>query len=275
MNGTTTAPERATRAPDASPRSNGAPSETDTNLLFERVRCHADAAAREELVRRFLPLARKLAARYTNPYEPFDDLLQVASIGLLGAVDRFDPRRGVSFPSFAIPTILGELKRYFRSTGWSAHVPRRAQELALRVDKGTRQIAATTGRIPRVEEVAQFLELSTEDVLTGLDATRAHYAVSLEAPSHSSAVDSEPESLGNSIGCEDERIGLVETSASLSAALRRLPFLEREALRLRLQEDLKQTEIAGRLGCSQMQVSRLLRRAAARVKDLIEPQLTQ
>jgi RNA polymerase sigma-B factor len=267
---------RATPWPDgASSGSPGALSEIDTDVLFARVQSRGDAAAREELVRRFLPLARKLAARYTNPYEPFDDLLQVASIGLLGAVDRFDPCRGVGFPSFAIPTILGELKRYFRSTGWSAHVPRRAQELALRVDKGTRQIAATTGRIPHVEEVAQFLELSTEDVLTGLDATRAHYAVSLEAPSHSSATDSEPESLGSSIGCEDERIGLVETSASLSSALRRLPFLEREALRLRLQEDLKQTEIAARLGCSQMQVSRLLRRAAARVKDLIEPRLTE
>jgi RNA polymerase sigma-B factor len=266
MNGSTIAPSRGERTHRAS-------GETDTDVLFCRLRHHGDVAAREELVRRFLPLARKLAARYTNPYEPFDDLLQVASIGLLGAVDRFDPARGVGFPSFAIPTILGELKRDFRSTGWSAHVPRRAQELALRVDKGTRQIAATTGRIPRVEEVAQFLELSTEDVLTGLDATRAHYAVSLEAPSHTSSVDSEPEALGNSIGAEDESIGLVETSASLSSALRRLPFLEREALRLRLQDDLKQTEIAARLGCSQMQVSRLLRRAATRVKDLIEPEL--
>jgi RNA polymerase sigma-B factor len=266
MNDQTTAPAR-TGGPQGL-------AETSTEILFNRLRTHGDPAAREELVRRFLPLTRKLAARYTNPYEPFDDLLQVASIGLLGAVDRFDPDRGVSFPSFAIPTILGELKRYFRSTGWSAHVPRRAQELALRVDKGTRQIAATTGRVPRVEEVAQYLELSTEDVLTGLDAARAHYAVSLEAPSHSNAGDTEPESLGNSIGSEDERIGLIETSASLSSALRRLPFLEREALRLRLQEDLKQTEIAARLGCSQMQVSRLLRRAASRVKDLIEPKLT-
>ena len=247
--------------------------EIDADALFERVHRGGDPVARDELVRRFLPLARKLAARYTNPYEPFDDLLQVASIGLLGAIDRFDPGRGIGFPSFAIPTILGELKRYFRSTGWSAHVPRRAQELALRVDKGARQLAAKTGTTPRVEELSQYLELSTEDVLTGLDATRAHYAVSLEAPSHSSTDDSEPEPLASTIGAEDERIGLVETTTSLSAALRRLPYLEREALRLRLQEDLKQTEIADRLGCSQMQVSRLLRRAATRVRDLIEPKL--
>src|SRR5436190_10249681 len=245
----------------------------ESDVLFERLRRDGDTAAREELVRRFLPLARKLATRYTNPYEPFEDLLQVASIGLLGAVDRFDPSRGVGFPSFAIPTILGELKRYFRSTGWSAHVPRRAQELALRVDKASRQISARTGRAPRVEEIAQYLELPTEDVLMGLDAGRAHYSVSLDAPSSSTTVDSEPESLGSSLGADDERIGLVETSSSLSSALRRLPYLEREALRLRLAEDLKQTEIAQRLGCSQMQVSRLLGRAAARVREMIEPKL--
>jgi RNA polymerase sigma-B factor len=248
-------------------------SELDTDALFERLQQSGDRDTREELVRRFLPLARKLAARYTNPYEPFDDLLQVASIGLLGAVDRFDPGRGIGFPSFAIPTILGELKRYFRSTGWSAHVPRRAQELALKVDKGSRQITAKTGRAPRVEEIAQYLELSTEDVLIGLDAGQAHYAVSLEAPSHSITVDSEPESLANTIGGDDEGIGLVETSTSLSAALRRLPYLEREALRLRLEGDLKQTEIAAALGCSQMQVSRLLRRGATRIKDMIGPPL--
>jgi RNA polymerase sigma-B factor len=264
-----------TMVPGRTREEKAASPEVGTDALFERLHRTGDRDARDELVQRFLPLARKLAARYTNPYEPFDDLLQVASIGLLGAIDRFDPDRGVGFPSFAIPTILGELKRYFRSTGWSAHVPRRAQELALRVDKGVRQIAAKTGRTPRVEEIAQYLELSTEDVLIGLDATRAHYAVSLESPSHSSTVDSEPETLASTIGGEDEGIGLIETSASLAAALRRLPYLEREALRLRLQEDLKQTEIADRLGCSQMQVSRLLRRAATRVRELIEPNLEQ
>jgi RNA polymerase sigma-B factor len=124
-----------------------------------------------------------------------------------------------------------------------------------------------------VGEIAQYLELSTEEVLLGLDAGRAHYSVSLDAPSNTATVDSEPESLGSSLGEEDERLGLVETSTSVSSALRRLPFLEREALRLRLQDDLKQTEIAAQLGCSQMQVSRLLRRAAERVRDQIEPKL--
>ena len=245
----------------------------ETEALFHRLRHDDDVRAREELVRRFLPLARKLAARYSNPYEPFEDLLQVASIGLLGAIDRFDHTRGVGFPSFAIPTILGELKRYFRSTGWSAHVPRRAQELALQIDRASRQLSARSGRTPTVPELAQYLELSTEDVLVGLDAGRAHYSVSLDAPVLNADDESEPETLGSTIGVEDDHFGLVETSTSVAAALRRLPYIEREALRLRLNEDLKQTEIADRLGCSQMQVSRLLRRAASRVREMTEPEL--
>ncbi len=242
----------------------------DTASLFARLQTAPDPLAREELIRRFMPLARKLAARYLNPYEPFDDLLQVASIGLLGAIDRFDPDRGVGFPSFAIPTILGELKRYFRSTGWSAHVPRGAQELAMRVDRGSRQIQARTGRTPSVSELEEHLGMSTEDVLSGLEAGTAHYSVSLDAPVASSAQDSEPEPLAGTLGSEDERIGLVETRLSVAAAMKCLPRLEREALHLRITAELKQTDIAERLGCSQMQVSRLLRRAASTVRDLTQ-----
>jgi RNA polymerase sigma-B factor len=242
----------------------------DTDTLFARLRARSDSAAREELVTRFTPLARKLASRYLNPYEPFDDLMQVASIGLLGAIDRFDPDRGIGFPSFAIPTILGELKRYFRGTGWSAHVPRGAQELAMRVDQVSRQFQARSGRTPRVGELEDMLGLSTEDVLTGLEAGSAHYSVSLDAPVAASGPDSEPEPLANTIGSPDERLSLIETSLSVSAAMKRLPRLEREALHLRLTEDLKQTEIAERLGCSQMQVSRLLRRAASTVRELTQ-----
>jgi RNA polymerase sigma-B factor len=239
-----------------------------TEELFASLREHPDGPAREALVARFTPLARKLASRYLNPYEPFEDLLQVAMIGLLGAIDRFDPDRGVGFPSFAIPTILGELKRYFRSTGWSAHVPRGAQELAMRVDRASRQFQSRAGRMPRVSELEEQLGLSTEDVLTGLEAGSAHYSVSLDAPVTASGQDSEPEPLSSTLGSPDERIALIETSLSVRAAMKRLPHLEREALRLRLTEDLKQTEIADRLGCSQMQVSRLLRRAAATVREL-------
>ena len=244
-----------------------------TDVLAARWRHHADWAARDELFHRFLPLARKLASRYTNPHEPIEDLVQVASLGLLGAIDRFDPDRGVRFPAFAIPTILGELKRYFRNTGWSAHVPRGAQEIALRVDRATRQITAESGRHPRVEELAEYLEISPEDVLIGLDAGTAHYSVSLDAPLTTADAD-EPDTLGDTIGHDDEGYGLIEASASLADAIARLPYLERRALSLRLEGDMKQTEIAGALGCSQMQVSRLLRRAAAKLREMTDPQLT-
>jgi len=232
-----------------------------------------DQDAREELFERFRPLARKLAARYSSPHEPIEDLVQVAAVGLLGAIDRFDPDRGVRFPAFAIPTILGELKRYFRNTGWSVHVPRGAQELALRVDRATRQIEAREGHHPSVMELAQYLELPQEDVLVGLDAGTAHYSVSLDAPMSAGDDEEQPDTLGDSLGAVDESYGLVEVTNSLAAALGRLPHLERQALTLRLERDLKQTEIAHELGCSQMQVSRLLRRAAARLHDMTDPHL--
>jgi RNA polymerase sigma-B factor len=232
-----------------------------------------DRDAREELFERFRPLARKLAARYSNPHEPIEDLVQVAAVGLLGAIDRFDADRGVRFPAFAIPTILGELKRYFRNTGWSVHVPRGAQELALRVDRAIRQIEARGGHHPSVSELVEYLELPQEDVLVGLDAGTAHYSVSLDAPLSGADDDDQPDTLGDSLGAEDESYGLVETTSSLSAALGRLPHLERRALLLRLEHDMKQTEIARELKCSQMQVSRLLRRAASRLHDMTDPAL--
>ena len=203
----------------------------DNTELLARCCDHDDPEAREELFTRFLPLARKLASRYSDPHEPIEDLVQVASVGLLGAIDRFDPDRGVRFPAFAIPTILGELKRYFRNTGWSAHVPRGAQEMALRVDRAIRQIEARSGRHPSVGELAQYLELSYEDVLVGLDAGTAHYSVSLDAPLTIGDDEEQPDTLGDSLGDVDESFGLVEASMSLSSALARLPHLERQALR--------------------------------------------
>ncbi|MFZ1993524.1 MAG: sigma-70 family RNA polymerase sigma factor [Solirubrobacteraceae bacterium] len=246
---------------------------SDSEELMARWCEHRDHAAREELFKRFLPLARKLAGRYSNPHEPLEDLVQVASVGLLGAIDRFDPDRGVRFPAFAIPTILGELKRYFRNTGWSAHVPRGAQELSLRVAAAIRQIESRSGRHPRVAELAEYLELPPEDVLTGLDAGSAHYSVSLDAPLSAGEDEEHLDSLGDSLGDVDQSYGLVEASISLSVALGHLPHLERQALTLRLERDMKQTEIARELGCSQMQVSRLLRRASSRLHAMTDPQL--
>jgi RNA polymerase sigma-B factor len=240
------------------------------NDLVQRWQLQGDRRARDELFERFRPLARRLAGRYTNPHEPLDDLIQVAYLGLLGAIDRFDAERGVRFSSFAIPTILGELKRYFRNTGWSAHVPRGAQEMALRVDRASARIAADTGRTPRVEELAEYLEVDLEDVLAGLEAGSAHYSVSLDAPAPGSGTE-EPQSLGEGIGTGDDGYELVDAKLSLSVAITRLPHLERRALELRIEGDLKQSEIAERMGCSQMQVSRLLRRAQTNLRELTDP----
>jgi len=171
-----------------------------------------------------------------------------------------------------VPTILGELRRHFRDTGWSVHVPRGAQELAQRIERASTQISADTGRTPRVAQLAEYLEVSVEEVLEGLEAGTAHFAASLDVPA--GAEDSETaESVGERLGCEDEHYGLVETRLSLAAALSRLPHVERHALSLRIDSGMKQTEIAARLGCSQMQVSRLLRRAAGRLSALTDPPL--
>src|SRR5437764_6961422 len=157
-------------------------SRTDSNELFVRWQKDGDQRAREELVDRFLPLARKLARRYAGPREPFEDLMQVASLGLVKAVDRFDTERGTAFSSFAVPTILGELKRYFRDLGWSVHVPRGAQEQALKVEEAQQQLTSKTGRPPSVHELAEYLELSMEDVLDALETAGAHHSASLDAP---------------------------------------------------------------------------------------------
>jgi RNA polymerase sigma-B factor len=234
-----------------------------TEELWKRKLAGAPCSARDELARRYLPLARKLAARYTSPNEPFEDLVQVASLGLLRAIDRYSPERGTSFHAFAVPTILGELKRHFRDTGWSVHVPRDAKELALRVDRASQELTNRLGRSPQVDELAQFLKLSVEAVLGALETVNAHFGSSLDAPA--AGPDSDGTPLVEMLGADDDRLALADTTLDLAAGIRRLPYLERRALSLRFGEDLKQTEIAERLGCSQMQVSRLLARAARRL----------
>jgi RNA polymerase sigma-B factor len=237
--------------------------------LWARRRPGGNCPARDELARRYLPLARKLASRYINPNEPLEDLVQVASLGLLRAIDRYSPERGAPFHAFAVPTILGELKRHFRDTGWSVHVPRDAKEMALRVDRASREMNERLGRSPQVDELARFLELSVEQVLGALEAVNAHFGASLDAPAAGSDRDAAP--LVELLGSDDDRFALAETTLDLAAGIRGLPYLERQALSLRFGEDLKQTEIAERLGCSQMQVSRLLSRATKRLLEHREP----
>jgi RNA polymerase sigma-B factor len=236
--------------------------------LFERWHRHEDRRARDELIERFLPLARKLARRYVQSSEPYEDLVQVASLGLVKAVERFDPERGFAFTSFAVPTIVGELKRYFRDTGWALHVDRSAQERARKITEAQQQLTARTGRSPTVNDLAQYLEISEEEVLDGLQTSEAYDAVSLDAPVQSDE-DSGVSRL-DAIGGEDDRLSMVDIQATISAAARHLTHREREILYLRFTEDLTQTEIAERVGVSQMQVSRLLRRSLQRLRDLTD-----
>jgi RNA polymerase sigma-B factor len=225
-----------------------------------------DAAAREELVLRFLPLARRLARRYQRSSEPFDDLLQVATLGLVKAVDRFDPDRGVAFTSFAVPTILGELKRHFRNTGWAVHVPRGLHEQALRVDSAHRELESRLGRAPRVQEVADTVGISLEEVLSAMEASAAYEAVSIDAPVRGE--DGEHVGLAGTLGNEDPGLELAEHRVTVAATVRLLPRRDREVLELRFGQDLTQSEIAARIGVSQMQVSRIIRRALERLRAL-------
>ena len=234
--------------------------------MFERWQRDKDPRARECLAERYLPLARTLAARYRGRAgEPFDDLLQVASLGLLKAIDRFDPDRGTAFSSFAVPTILGELKRYFRDTGWSAHVPRGAQELALKVQEAEQAISPRLGRSPTAGELAQYMEVSVEQVLDGLEAAAAHHATSLEEPHDE--LDGESQSLADAFGEDDPRFEQIDASLTIASAARELSEREQRVLELRFYGELTQSEIAKRIGVSQMQVSRILRGALAHLRE--------
>jgi RNA polymerase sigma-B factor len=254
----TTAPRRT--------KTSGTLTRDETNALFDRWQRGHDQSARDELVQRFLPLARKLARRYSGAREPFDDLLQVASLGLVKAVDRFDSGRGTAFSSFAVPTILGELKRYFRDLGWAVHVPRGAQERAVRVEDAHQQLSARTGRAPTVTELAEYVELSIEEVLDALETSRAHHATSLDAPYDDG--DGDGGAVVDAVGDEDPELQLADARVTVGAAADHLSSREREVLDLRFVDDLTQTEIANRIGVSQMQVSRILRRAIVRLTEL-------
>jgi RNA polymerase sigma-B factor len=238
----------------------------DPRQLFLRWQRDGDGAARELLVRRYTPLARNLARRYGRSSEPFDDLLQVASLGLLKALDRFDASRGHSFASFAVPTILGEMRRYFRDSGWAVHVPRGAQELALKVRDARERLANERGRAPTVNQLAEYLERDIEDVIDALQTLQAYETVSLDAPRP--GTDGESVAYHDVVGGDDERYELVELDATVTAVLGHIAPRERLILRMRFVDDLTQAEIAQRVGVSQMQVSRLLRRSLEQLRTL-------
>ncbi|MEA2441092.1 MAG: polymerase sigma-B factor [Thermoleophilaceae bacterium] len=238
--------------------------------LFDRYQHEGDAAAREELIRRCLPLARSLAARYARASEPLDDLVQVASIGLIKAVDRYDPARGTAFSSFAVPSILGELKRHFRDHGWATRVPRPLQERVLVVNAAVEELVREHGRTPKPREVAAATGLGIEQVLEAMEAATAHDSISLDAPMSPSDDGGGGGTYADSVGEVDGRLELVEYRSVVAGALRALPEREREVLALRFEEDMTQSEIAARIGVSQMHVSRLIRRALERLQKVAE-----
>lgn len=211
-----------------------------------------------------MPLARQLARRYRHTDESQEDLVQVACLGLLKAVDRFEPERGAAFTRYAVPTMLGELKRHFRDRGWALHVPRAMQERVLEVNQVTNTLSSGLGRSPTAAEVAEEIGAPVEDVLEAMEAATAYDAASLDAPRPRSDDDG-ARSYADSVAIEDEGFELVELGDAIAPAVRALPRRERLILHLRFVEDLTQAEIAKRIGVSQMHVSRLLRRSLAKL----------
>jgi RNA polymerase sigma-B factor len=241
---------------------------TPERRLLERYAEDRSPIVREELVERFMPLARRLAARYAGGAEPFDDLVQVASVGLVKAIDRFDPVRGTAFSTFAVPTILGELKRHFRDRGWSVHVPRDVQERILKVEKALAELPAKLGHSPTVQEIGQRIEATDEEVLEAMHAAQGHHAVSLDATSSMSDGD-EPGPLKDRIGAEDLSFETVEYGEAIGPVLEQISERDRMVLHLRFVEDMTQSEIAERVGVSQMHVSRILRATIERLRKQI------
>ena len=219
---------------------------------------------REKLVEMHLPLVEHLARRFRNRGEPLDDLVQVATIGLIKSVDRFDPDRGVEFSTYATPTIVGEIKRHFRDKGWAVRVPRRLQELRLSLTSATAELSQRHGRAPTVGELAEQLRLSDEEVLEGLESANAYSTLSLDVPEQG---EQDSPVVADSLGAEDEELEGVEYRESLKPLLAKLPPREKKILLLRFFGNMTQSQIAEEIGISQMHVSRLLARTLAQLRD--------
>ncbi|HWC33667.1 MAG TPA: RNA polymerase sigma factor SigF [Mycobacteriales bacterium] len=218
---------------------------------------------RDELVEMHLPLVEYLARRFRNRGEPFDDLVQVATIGLIKSIDRFDLERGVEFSTYATPTIVGEVKRHFRDKGWAIRVPRRLQEMKLALTKATSELSQLNGRAPTVAELAKHLEISEDDVLEGLESSNAYSAISLDAPD----LDDESSAMSETLGQTDAALEGVEYRESLKPLLERLPPREKRILLLRFFANMTQSQIAAELGISQMHVSRLITRTLVQLRE--------
>ncbi|MEU9352747.1 SigB/SigF/SigG family RNA polymerase sigma factor [Streptomyces griseoloalbus] len=281
--------EHERQAEDEAPRAPGAPGTRSTpsapgaqgghghhnpqdrsgaRALFLELRTLTDgtpeyAELRNRLVRMHLPLVEHLARRFRNRGEPLDDLTQVATIGLIKSVDRFDPDRGVEFSTYATPTVVGEIKRHFRDKGWAVRVPRRLQELRLALTTATAELSQLHGRSPTVHELAEKLAISEEEVLEGLESANAYSTLSLDVPD----TDDESPAVADTLGAEDEALEGVEYRESLKPLLEDLPPREKRILLLRFFGNMTQSQIAQEVGISQMHVSRLLARTLAQLRE--------
>jgi RNA polymerase sigma-B factor len=221
-------------------------------------------AARDEVVTMHLPLASFLARRFRDRGESLDDLTQVATVGLIKAVDRFEPDRGVQFSTFATPTMVGEIKRHFRDKGWAIRVPRRLQELRLSISRATAELSQSTGRSPTVAELAAHLDVTEEDILEGMESAQAYATLSLDAASTDGT--EEGATLVETLGEDDPGLGEVEARQTLDPLLAGLPPRERSIIHMRFYENMTQSQIAERVGVSQMHVSRLLAKSLAQMR---------
>ncbi|MET9544322.1 SigB/SigF/SigG family RNA polymerase sigma factor [Streptomyces sp. NPDC006627] len=250
----------------------------DTQADFERLAALPAGPERqrlvEQLVEAWLPMAHRLAGKFRDRGEPLEDLEQVAALGLVKAVDRYDPAHG-PFAPYAVPTIVGEVKRYFRDHAWSVHVPRRVQELRNKVRAGIRELALTQGdRSPTVAEIAEHVQLSEEDVLTGMEAIDSFRAISLDAQLNAATSEGKSAALGDLLGQAEPRYDIIVAREAVKPCLARLPERERRILHMRFFQDMTQARIGEELGISQMHVSRLLTRACRRVRAHVEQDTT-
>ena len=240
-----------------------------THELFRRYKERGDEEAREQLIMSHLNLVRFLAAKFKNRGEPLDDLIQVGTVGLIKAIDRFDPSRGLEFTTYATPTILGEIKRHFRDKGWSVRVPRRLQELSSKVNQATDELTKELQRTPSTEEVASKLGVTVEEVLEAMESSSAYSSVPLEAggsdDDDAPAVIDHYASVDQDLAASDDRMVIEDTIKEFSPR-------EQEVIRMRFNDNLTQVEIAKRLGVSQVQVSRLLRRTLKKLQEKVDPE---
>ena len=240
-------------------------SEKLDQFLLRRYHLHGDRRARDQLITMYLPLVRSLARRYSSRGEHFDDLVQVGSIGLIKAIDRFDLTRGVELTTYATPNIIGEIKRYFRDKGWSVRVPRGLQELNIRLNKVIDELVPKLQRSPTINEIAEAAGATPEEVLEALETSQAYNSVSLQAAPNGESGDDET-GLIDYMGTEEAAYDTMEDRTMLAPGFAKLDARERYILHLRFFEGLTQSQIAARVGISQMHVSRLIRRALEKLR---------